>query len=137
MEEVSVVKPAVAPNKPFNIPSKLMILLTGAVMGLILGVALVFGRGVRDLHGDHRGCGGAAEGAGPGVITQLENDPDKKEAGAGRGPAHPAHDLAIHYEPKSQAAESVPGRAHQPAAPAPGVEGKDFAHQPFVERASP
>ena len=35
-------KPAVTPDKPFNIPSKLMILLTGAVMGLILGVVLVF-----------------------------------------------------------------------------------------------
>ena len=42
VEEVSVVRPAVAPALPFNIPSKLMIVLTGVVMGLIIGVVLAF-----------------------------------------------------------------------------------------------
>ncbi|UCH19964.1 MAG: hypothetical protein JSU83_15510, partial [Deltaproteobacteria bacterium] len=36
VEEVSIVRPAVVPNSPFNMPSKFMIVATGIVMGLIL-----------------------------------------------------------------------------------------------------
>ncbi|MCP4627142.1 MAG: hypothetical protein GY850_27075 [bacterium] len=57
VEEVTILKPAVPPNQPFNIPSKLMIVVTGILMGLVIGVAFcVFSRGFRHLHGDHRRC---------------------------------------------------------------------------------
>jgi tyrosine-protein kinase Etk/Wzc len=42
VEEVSIVRPAVPPSQPYNIPSKLMIITTGIVMGLILGVVFAF-----------------------------------------------------------------------------------------------
>ena len=108
MEEVSVVKPAVTPDKPFNIPSKLMIVLTGAVMGLILGVVLVFLVEVFDTSmGTIEDVEELLKVPVLGVIPQLENDPKKKgRPERGEGPRIRAHDLAIHYEPKSQAAES-------------------------------
>jgi len=107
MEEVSVVKPAVTPDKPFNIPSKLMILLTGAVMGLILGVVLVFLVEVFDTSmGTIEDVEELLKVPVLGVIPQLENDPRKKGPGYGESARSRAHDLAIHYEPKSQAAES-------------------------------
>jgi capsular exopolysaccharide synthesis family protein len=108
MEEVSVVKPAVRPETPFNIPSKLMIVLTGAVMGLILGVVLTFLVEMFDTSmGTIEDVEELLKVPVLGVIPQLENDPKKKgRPEQGEGPRIRAHDLAIHYEPKSQAAES-------------------------------
>ena len=108
MEEVSVVKPAATPEQPFNIPSKLMIVLTGAVMGLILGVVLVFLAEVFDTSmGTIEDVEELLKVPVLGVIPQLENDPRKKgRPERGEGLHTRAHDLAIHYEPKSQAAES-------------------------------
>ena len=48
VEEVSIVRPAVKPSRPFNIPSKAMIVATGIVMGLILGIVLAFGAEIFD-----------------------------------------------------------------------------------------
>jgi len=48
IEEVTIVRPALTPLAPFNIPSKTMIVLTGLVMGLIIGVLLGFGMEVFD-----------------------------------------------------------------------------------------
>jgi tyrosine-protein kinase Etk/Wzc len=42
VEEVTILKPAVPPNQPFNIPSKLMIVATGILMGLVIGVVFAF-----------------------------------------------------------------------------------------------
>ena len=42
VEEVAIVKPAVVPEKPFNIPSKLVIVVTGLALGLIVGIVLAF-----------------------------------------------------------------------------------------------
>ena len=42
VQEVSIVKPAVAPSQPYNIPSKLMIITTGIVVGLIMGLVFAF-----------------------------------------------------------------------------------------------
>ncbi len=42
VEEVTIVKPAVPPVEPFNIPSKLMIVVTGIVMGLVIGIVFAF-----------------------------------------------------------------------------------------------
>lgn len=108
MEEVSVVKPAVTPDKPFNIPSNLMIMLTGAVMGLVIGVVLTFLAEVFDTSmGTIEDVEALLKVPVLGVIPQLENDSKKKRRPErGEGPRFRAHDLAIHYEPKSQAAES-------------------------------
>jgi succinoglycan biosynthesis transport protein ExoP len=46
--EVSIVRPALIPSMPFNIPSKTMIVMTGTIMGLIIGVIFAFGVEVFD-----------------------------------------------------------------------------------------
>ena len=107
--EVSVVKPAVVPITPFNIPSKVMIVLTGVVMGLIIGVVLAFLAEVFDTSmGTIEDVEELLKVPVLGVIPQLGNDAKKKgrserntEDGRNR-----ARDLVTHYEPKSQAAES-------------------------------
>jgi len=42
VEEVTILKPAVPSDQPFNIPSKLMIVVTGIVMGLVIGIVFAF-----------------------------------------------------------------------------------------------
>lgn len=42
LEEVSIVRPAIPQEKPYNIPSKMMIVLTGIVMGVLLGIVAAF-----------------------------------------------------------------------------------------------
>jgi capsular exopolysaccharide synthesis family protein len=42
VEEVSIVKPAVPPNKPSNIPSKLVVGSAGILIGLIIGMVFAF-----------------------------------------------------------------------------------------------
>ena len=108
LEEVSVVKPATEPALPFNVPSKVMIVLTGVVMGLIIGVVLVFLSEVFDTSmGTIEDVEELLKVPVLGVIPQLSwegkkrgrSDPD--DAGHNR-----TRDLVTHYDPKSQAAES-------------------------------
>jgi len=108
VEEVSE-KPAVAPAHPFNVPSKLMIVLTGVVMGLIIGVVLAFLAEVFDTSmGTIEDVEELLKVPVLGVIPQLDNDPKRKgrpERGEA-GVRNRSRDLVTHYEPKSQAAES-------------------------------
>jgi tyrosine-protein kinase Etk/Wzc len=109
VEEVSVVKPAVAPAHPFNVPSKLMIVLTGVVMGLIIGVVLAFLAEVFDTSmGTIEDVEELLKVPVLGVIPQLDSD-SKRKGRPERGDAavrNRSRDLVTHYEPKSQAAES-------------------------------
>ena len=108
VEEVSVVKPATEPAAPFNVPSKTMIVLTGVVMGLIIGVVLVFLTEVFDTSmGTIEDVEELLQVPVLGVIPQLEWE-GKKKGRSERGDAGPnrARDLVTHYDPKSQAAES-------------------------------
>ncbi len=108
LEEVSIVRPAVAPAEPFNIPSKLMIVTTGVLMGLIIGIVLAFLAEVFDTSmGTIEDVEELLKVPVLGVIPQFE--------GEGRKAARPvradgarlrAGDLVTHFEPKSQAAES-------------------------------
>ena len=108
VEEVFIVKPALAPSEPFNIPSKLMIVTTGALMGLIIGVMLAFLAEVFDTSmGTIEDVEELLKVPVLGVIPQLEGEGRK----AGRperadGPRSRSGDLVTHFEPKSQAAES-------------------------------
>lgn len=42
IEEVIIVRPALVPTKPTNIPSKVMIIVTGIFMGLVIGIVFTF-----------------------------------------------------------------------------------------------
>jgi tyrosine-protein kinase Etk/Wzc len=108
VEEVSVVKPAVVPNRPFNIPSRLIIVLTGVVMGLILGVVFAFMVEVFDTSmGTIEDVEELLKIPVLGVIPQLGNETKTKGLrDRGETDRVRVRDLVTHYEPSSQAAES-------------------------------
>ncbi len=108
VEEVSIVKPAMKSEEAFNVPSKLMIVLTGLVMGTIIGMVLAFLAEVFDT------SMGTIEDVEEllgvpvlGVIPQLSAEsrakgrPERNEGARSR-----ARDLVTHYDPKSQATEA-------------------------------
>ena len=104
VEEVSIVRPAVLPDDPFNIPSKLIIVVTGTIMGLILGVVLAFGVEVFDTSmGTIEDVEESLQVPVLGVIPYLGKE-DKMDKGVTEKIR--ARDLIAHYDPKSLAAEA-------------------------------
>ena len=104
VEEVSIVRPAVLPDNPFNIPSKLVIVVTGTIMGLILGVVLAFGVEVFDTSmGTIEDVEESLQVPVLGIIPFLGKE-DKTDKGVTEKIR--ARDLIAHYDPKSLAAEA-------------------------------
>jgi tyrosine-protein kinase Etk/Wzc len=104
VEEVSIVRPAVMPSDPFNIPSKFIIVVTGIIMGLILGVILAFGVEVFDTSmGTIEDVEESLQVPVLGIIPFL-GKADKSEQGVSERMR--ARDLIAHYDPKSLAAEA-------------------------------
>ena len=106
VEEVSIVRPAVVPEKPFNIPSKLMIVVTGLVMGVIFGVVLAFGAEVFDTSmGTIEDVEESLQVPVLGVIPFLGREETGREERS-LSEKDRARDLITHYDPKSLAAEA-------------------------------
>jgi capsular exopolysaccharide synthesis family protein len=108
VEEVTILKPAVATVQPFNIPSKLMIVVTGILMGLVIGIVFAFVAEVFDTSmGTIEDVEELLNVSVLGVIPQLENE-IKFGLRADRTPQVKGEDgyLVSHYEPKSMGAES-------------------------------
>jgi len=102
VEQVAVVRPAMEPVQPFNIPSKLMIVVTGIVMGLIIGVVLGFGAEVFDTSmGTIEDVEESLQVPVLGVIPYLDRGEKERLSEKDR-----ASDLITHYDPKSLAAEA-------------------------------
>jgi len=108
VEEVTIVKPALVPAAPFNVPSKMMIIFTGIVMGLVIGIVFAFGYEVFDTSmGTIEDVEGLLQVPVVGVIPFMgkvesrENREGKKEVEVGR-----SRDLITHYDPKSLPAEA-------------------------------
>ena len=108
VEEVTIVKPALVPAAPFNVPSKMIIVFTGIVMGLVLGIVFAFGYEVFDTSmGTIEDVEGLLQVPVVGVIPFMgklasqENHEGKKEIERGR-----SRDLITHYDPKSLPAEA-------------------------------
>ena len=107
VEEVTVVKPAVVPAAPFNIPSKLMIVVTGIVMGLIIGIVFAFLAEVFDTSmGTIEDVEELLNVPVLGVIPQLGQDAKGKKRSEGSQEKDRSQDLVTHYEPKSMGAEA-------------------------------
>lgn len=108
VEEVSIVRPALIPSQPFNIPSKTMIVLTGVIMGLIIGVIFAFGFEIFDTSmGTIEDVEGLLEVPVLGVIPFM---PKEEKLGKGTRKALSDKDrkldLIAHYDPKSLSAEA-------------------------------
>jgi uncharacterized protein involved in exopolysaccharide biosynthesis len=108
VEEVSVVKPAVPPGKPSNIPSKLLIVSTGLLMGLIIGVVYAFLVEVFDTSmGRIEDVEDLMQVPVLGVIPKLEGEEVEKSRGKQREPERTrTRDLVAHYKPGSMGAEA-------------------------------
>ncbi len=108
VEEVSIVKPAVPPPQPYNVPSKLMIITTGIVMGLILGVVFAFTLEMFDTSmGTIEDVEDLLQVPVLGVIPFLQSDEVPKGRTERRDPARTRmRDLVTHFKPESMGAES-------------------------------
>jgi succinoglycan biosynthesis transport protein ExoP len=108
VEEVTVLKPALIPEQPFNVPSKLMIVVTGIAMGLVLGVVFAFLAEVFDTSmGTIEDVEELLNVSVLGVIPQLDDEIKEKLSDDSltniRGKVRY---LVSHYEPKSMGAEA-------------------------------
>jgi len=108
VEEVTILKPAVPSDQPFNIPSKLMIVVTGIVMGLVIGIVFAFLGEVFDTSmGTIEDVEELLNVSVLGVIPQLEDEPKGSlRSDSGSHKKGRARYLVTHYEPKSMGAEA-------------------------------
>jgi len=103
IEEVTVIRPAMLPQTPINIPSKAMIIVTGIIMGLVIGIVFTFIAETLDT------SIGTIED-----VENLLNIPvlgvipfwEKEESGKRYSRAARYQDLVAHFDPKSLAAEA-------------------------------
>ena len=110
VQEVSIVKPAVAPSQPFNIPSKLMIMVTGIAVGLVMGLVFAFLIEVFDTSmGTIEDVEDLLQVPVLGVIPLLQSDDLPKLQTERRDPARTRmRDLVTHFKPESMGAEAFP-----------------------------
>jgi succinoglycan biosynthesis transport protein ExoP len=108
VEEVSIVKPAVPPDKPSNIPSKLIIVGTGLIMGLIIGVVFAFLAELFDTSmGRIEDVEELLQVPVLGVIPFLEGEVIDKSRSKHREPERTrTRDLVTHYKPGSMGTEA-------------------------------
>ena len=106
MAEVSIVKPAIVPTEPFNIPSKLMIIFTGLILGLMVGFVGAFALEAFDTSmGTIEDLEGLLKVSVLGVIPSMFLE--KREPRPEGEPGEEAKaDLIVHFDPKSLAAEA-------------------------------
>jgi capsular exopolysaccharide synthesis family protein len=98
----------VPPDQPFNIPSKLMIVVTGIVMGFVIGIVFAFLAEVFDTSmGTIEDVEGLLNVPVLGVIPQLDAEiKGKLPSDLNTSLDARARDLITHYEPKSMGAEA-------------------------------
>jgi tyrosine-protein kinase Etk/Wzc len=108
VEEVSIVKPAVPPTQPYNIPSKLMIITTGIVMGLIIGVVFAFTLEMFDTSmGTIEDVEELMQVPVLGVIPFLQSGELPADRIERRDPGRTKmRDLVTHFKPESMGAEA-------------------------------
>jgi tyrosine-protein kinase Etk/Wzc len=108
VQEVSIVKPAVSPTRPFNIPSKLMIIVTGIVVGLIIGLVSAFLVEVFDTSmGTIEDVEELMRVPVLGVIPFLQSEDKVKDRVERRDPSRTRmRDLVAHFKPESMGAEA-------------------------------
>jgi len=108
IEEVSIVRPALIPSSPFNVPSKAMIVMTGIIMGLIIGMIFAFGFEVFDTSmGTIEDVEELLQVPVLGVIPFMGKD-EKFKTGIKKKVSEKDRkiDLIAHYDPKSLPAEA-------------------------------
>ena len=108
VEEVSIVRPAVPPDKPSNIPSKWIVVGTGLIMGLIIGIVFAFLAEIFDTSmGRIEDVEELLQVPVLGVIPFLEGETSEKSSSKHREPERTrTRDLVTHYKPGSMGSEA-------------------------------
>lgn len=108
IEEVIIVRPAMVPTRPINITSKGMIVVTGIIIGLIIGIVFTFVAETLDTSiGTIEDVENLLNIPVLGVIPFWGKDEKKKKSVNGESfERKRATDLIVHYDPKSLAAEA-------------------------------
>jgi capsular exopolysaccharide synthesis family protein len=108
VEEVTLVKPAVPPAQPSNIPPRMLIVATGLAMGLIIGLVFAFLAEVFDTSmGRIEDVEELLQVPVLGVIPHLEGNVNEKGLSKHRQPERTrTRDLVTHYKPGSMGAEA-------------------------------
>ncbi len=108
VEEVSIVRSAVPPDKPSNIPSKWIVVGTGLIMGLILGIVFAFLAEIFDTSmGRIEDVEELLQVPVLGVIPFLEGETSEKSSSKHREPERTrTRDLVTHYKPGSMGSEA-------------------------------
>lgn len=106
VEDVNIVRPALVPSYPTNLPSKMMIVGTGIVLGVIIGIVLSFVMETLDtsigtIEDVEALLGIPVQGLIPFIDVKDSYVKDGDTSGAGR-----TRYLVTHFDPKSLAAES-------------------------------
>jgi polysaccharide biosynthesis transport protein len=106
VEEVTVIRPALPPTNPINIPSKMMIVITGTIVGLVIGIVFTFVAETLDTSiGTIEDIESLLNVPVLGVIPAWGKD-DKGQQRRELGERGGARDLVTHYDPTSLAAEA-------------------------------
>ncbi len=107
IEEVIIVRPALVPSVPINIPSKGMIVITGIIMGVVIGIVFTFVAETLDTSiGTIEDVENLLGVPVQGLIPVLGADQHEKGYG-GKDPTRGlSRYLITHYEPKSLMAEA-------------------------------
>jgi capsular exopolysaccharide synthesis family protein len=111
VEEVTLIKPAVPPAQPANIPPRLLIVSTGLAIGLIIGVVFAFMAEIFDTSmGRIEDVEELLQVPVLGVIPHLEGEVIDKGRNKHREPERTrTRDLVTHYKPGSMGAEAYRG----------------------------
>lgn len=106
MAEVSMVKRAIVPSSPYNVPSKLLIIFTGLILGLILGFVAAFGIEAFDTSmGTIEDLEELLQVPVLGVIPSMFLE-RKEGRHVGDAEDDERADLIVHFDPKSLASEA-------------------------------
>lgn len=108
LENVSIVKPAFAPARPFNITSKWAIIFSGLILGLIIGVVFAFGVEMFDTSmGTIEDVEASLHVPVLGVIPQLDIEAESgRKDGVKISGKQRNLGLITHYAPSSLASEA-------------------------------
>jgi succinoglycan biosynthesis transport protein ExoP len=108
VEEVTLIKPAVPPSQPANIPPRLLIVATGLALGLIIGVVFAFLAEVFDTSiGRIEDVEELLHIPVLGVIPHFAGEENEKGRSKHREPERTrTRDLVTHYKPGSMGAEA-------------------------------
>ncbi len=106
-DTITVIRPAIAPLGPYNLPSNMAVSFTGLAVGLILGVILAFGLEMMDTSmGSVEDVEASLEAPVLGVIPHFDDGAEGKSKANRISDSERTRDMIAHYDPASLVSEA-------------------------------